>query len=213
MARLLVVALLLVCSVPLVTGFFTASTTTPRFPPSAATSCASTTLLFAKPPSSPEDPQVLASGFSQNMDLLEAIQEASDMALSALPPANDDGSSKIDLAVVSISSLYDGSASPATVVPGFLEATKSYGKGIQYLIGSSNGGYISSMANLEYTTTSTASSGDQRGDDDEKDEKALRACTPVEQEGVPGVSVVYCILPDVDVKVCVSFLFVRSFSS
>jgi hypothetical protein len=138
---------------------------------------------------SPEDPQVLASGYSQNIDLIEAIQEASDMALAALPMATAD--SQIDLAIVSISSLYDGNlnSSPSHVVPAFLKAAaKDYGTGIQHLIGSTSGGIVSSRTNSD--------SGD--------DKKGPRACIPIEQEGIPGVSVVYCILPDVKLKVCMS---------
>lgn len=145
----------------------------------AATAC-----LFMA--ASPEDPQVLASGYSQKIDLIEAIQEASDMALAALPKATPD--SQIDLAIVSISSLYDGNlnSSPSDVVPAFLKAAaKDYGTGIQHLVGSTSGGFVSSRTNW---------------DSDE--------CIPVEQEGVLGVSVVYCILPDVKLKVCISAVLV-----
>lgn len=142
---------------------------------------------------SPEDPQVLASGYSQKIDLMEAIQEASDMALAALPKATPD--SQIDLAIVSISSLYDGNlnSSPSDVVPAFLKAAaKEYGTGIQHLVGSTSGGFVSSRTNW----------------DSDDDNKGPRACIPVEQEGVPGVSVVYCILPEVKLKVCMSTVLV-----
>jgi hypothetical protein len=142
---------------------------------------------------SSDDPQVLASGYSQKIDLIEAIQEASDMALAALPKATPD--SQIDLAIVSISSLYDGdlNSSPSDVVPAFLKAAANeYGTGIQHLIGSTVGGFVGSRTNW----------------DSNDDKKGPRTCIPIEQEGVPGVSVVYCILPDVKLKVCLSIVLV-----
>jgi hypothetical protein len=140
--------------------------------------------------SNPEDPQVLATGYSQAMELTEAIQEATDMALQALPVASAD--SKIDLCIVSVSSLYDGNVSPSIVVPTILQAASKYGQGIQHLVGSTNGGFISSVANLERPPTAMAQ-------DDE--ENVARACRPTEREGVPGVSVSFGILPDVELKV------------
>ena len=140
---------------------------------------------------SPEDPQVLASGYSQKIDLIEAIQEASDMALASLPKAAPD--SQIDLAIVSISSLYDSdlNSSPSDVVPAFLKAAaKEYGTGIQHLVGSTSGGFVSSRTNW----------------DSNDDKNGPRSCIPVEQEGVAGVSVVYCILPEVTLKVCMSIV-------
>ena len=59
------------------------------------------------------EPQVLASGFSQNMDMVEALREAVQMAMASLPPPTQN--SEINLAVVSVSSLYDGNASPSLV--------------------------------------------------------------------------------------------------
>ena len=141
-------------------------------------------------------PQALASGYSQNMDMKVAIEEAVQIALEALPAQNADGTSQIDLAIVSISSLYDGNASPSTVVPTILEAAKSYGKGVQHLIGSTSGGIISSSANFEPTVVVTT----DNESDDENDVKPVRACTPVELEGVPAVSIVLCVLPEVQLK-------------
>lgn len=138
---------------------------------------------------SPEDPQVLAAGYSQAINMNEALQEATEMALQALPKAKKN--SKIDLAVVSVSSLYDGNASPSDVVPTVVEAASTYGKGIENLVGSTAGGFISSAANLD---------GEVLADDDE-DERIARGCLPIEGEGVPGVSVTLCVLPDVTVKV------------
>jgi indole-3-glycerol phosphate synthase len=143
-------------------------------------------------------PQAMASGYSQAMDMAQAIQDAVAMALEALPPPPDNETAQIDLAIVSVSSLYDGSASPSTVVPTVLEAASSYGKGIQHLVGSTCGGFISSRATFQQQQTAR----DDESDDDDEDEKApsVRLCAPVEQEGVPGVSVVLAILPDVKLQ-------------
>jgi hypothetical protein len=142
-------------------------------------------LLLKMTETSPQDPQVLASGYSEAIKLEDAIQEAMDMALQALPKASSPDS-KIDLAIVSTSSLYDGTSSPSSIVPGILRAARSYGQGIQTLVGSSSGGFVSSRPNLEAR----------------KDENGmLRSFFPIEREGVFGVSVMLCILPEVTVKV------------
>jgi len=121
------------------------------------------------------EPLVVASGYSQAIEMTTALEEAVDMALEALPRSALD---KIDLAVVSVSSLYDGNAKPSDVVPTVLQAAP----GIQNLIGCTNGGFISSLANLDYKPESPA-------------------CRPIEREGVPGVTVTFMILPDVSVSV------------
>lgn len=121
------------------------------------------------------EPLVFSSGYSQAIEMTTALQEAVDMALEALPRNTRD---KIDLAVVSVSSLYDGNARPSDVVPTVLEASP----GVQNLIGCTNGGFISSLANLDYTP-------------------GAPACRPIEREGVPGVTVTFMVLPDVSVSV------------
>jgi hypothetical protein len=130
------------------------------------------------------DPQVLASGYSEEMILTDAIEEAMKMALGGLPRAS--ANAKIDLAIVSASSLYDGNSSPSDVVPAILKAAENYGQGIQTLVGSSSGGFVSSRPNLE----------NRRDDHD-----MMQSCFPIEREGVPGVSVMLCVLPDVNIKV------------
>lgn len=135
----------------------------------------------------PSDPQVLSSGYSQQMKLQDAIQEAMAMAIQEGLP---DGSKNIDLAIVSVSSLYDGSASPSEVVPAFLSASQELGYEIQNLVGSSSGGFVSSRPNPACAMN-----------DSTDDEEMIRSCLPIEQEGVPGVSVTLCILPDVQVQV------------
>lgn len=137
------------------------------------------TMLRASLSSSKDDamvePQVLASGYSQAIEMVTALEEAVDMALEALPSAALD---KIDLAVVSVSSLYDGNASPSEVVPTLLKEAP----GIQNVIGCTSGGFISSLANFDYSPDAPA-------------------CRPIEREGVPGVTVTLMVLPDVNLKV------------
>jgi hypothetical protein len=161
-----------------------------RMMPTTITTSTTTTTTRLHMTSNPEDPQVFATGFSQAMELTEAIREATDMALQALPVASAD--SKIDLCIVSVSSLYDGNVSPSVVVPTILQAASKYGQGIQHLVGCTNGGFVSSMANLERPPTAMAQ-------DDEQN--VVRTCRPTEREGVPGVSVSFGILPDVELKV------------
>ena len=112
----------------------------------------------------------------------EAIRAATELAIQALPaPTSDDGrASKIDLAVIFVSSLYDGTFSPTTIVPTLLEAGSSYGQGIQHVIGSTAGGIVGSVA---ATSPSDAA-----------------ACKPVELEGSLGVSVSLLQLPDVELQ-------------
>jgi len=125
--------------------------------------------------SSTAAPQVFASGYSTNADLVEALQEAVEMAVQSLPQGD-----QIDLCFVSVSSLYDGGAQqPASVVvPTLLEtAAKSYGS-IQHIVGSSVAGCIGSAAATNPNET----------------------CEPVEWESIPAVSVTLGILPNVQVK-------------
>lgn len=135
-----------------------------------------------------DDPQVFASGYSPKLDLHEAIQEATASALQALPKPIDKDSC-IDLALITISSLYDGQSQPSIVVPAVLSSASVYGNGVQNLIGCTTGGIIASTANLDSTAK------------EDSEEVQPRACTTIESEGVPGVSVTLCLLPDVNVKV------------
>lgn len=180
--------------------------------------CLSSCTRAKMSPSSLQDqdiePQVLATGYSQAINMKEAIEEATDMALEALPKAISD-SSKIDLAIISVSSLYDGNASPSEVVPTVLKAASSYGKGIQHLVGSTSGGLVSSMANSNNEPVAKAKSSVGEKKDkisSEEKEDIVRSCVPIECEGVPAVSVTLCILPDVQVKVRgYSFLYLTLF--
>lgn len=127
-------------------------------------------------------PQVWSTGYSAKNDLLEALQEATELAMKGLPPTQSDDAS-ISLGVVSISSLYDGQSSPSVVVPTVLSSASTYGTGIQHLVGCTTGGIVSSKPNKHYGNGAPA------------------ACTGIESEGIPGVSIILGILPDVHLKV------------
>lgn len=135
------------------------------------------------------DPQVFASGYSPKLDLHQAIQEATEIALQALPGATEE--SVIDFGIITVSSLYDGQSQPSIVVPAVLKSASVYGKGIQQLIGCTTGGIIASIANFDAI----------RNIDDDNEQVQPHACNTIESEGVPGVSVTLCVLPDVNVKV------------
>ena len=133
-----------------------------------------------------EDPLVFASGYSPKLDLHEALQDATEIALQALPKPKDGAS--IDLALVTVSSLYDGQSPPSVVVPAVLSSASVYGAGILNLLGCTTAGIIASIANLDALN---------------REDKQVQhsACSTVESEGVPGVSVTLCLLPNVNVKV------------
>lgn len=145
-----------------------------------------------------DEPQVLASGFSQNMDMIVALQEAVEMALASLPPPTQNAG--IELAIVSVSSLYDGNASPSLVVPTILETASSYGTGVQNIVGSTCGGFISSTPLFDDDVVEKEQHDNTDDADASENEKIAPACQPIEREGVPGVSVVLCVLPDVRLR-------------
>lgn len=127
-------------------------------------------------------PIAFASGHSSNVNLLDAIQEATTEAIKALPPPMEieqqQPKRRVDLALVAVSSLYDGGSQPpaTTVVPSVLAAAaRTDGVVIDHLIGSSVAGCISSTVSLDPRTTG--------------------ACQPVEYERLPAVSVTLCQIP------------------
>jgi small ligand-binding sensory domain FIST len=126
-------------------------------------------------------PQVIATGYSSDDNLPKAIREATELALDALPEATT-ATSCIDLAVIFVSSLYDGTFSPSMVVPSLLEAASSYGAGIKHVIGSTAGGVVGSVANMDPTSKNGA------------------RCLPAELEGTLGVSVCLFQLPNVQLQ-------------
>ena len=115
-------------------------------------------------------PQAIATGYSQSPDLTIAVQEATASALSYLPP-----NSKIHLGLVYVSSLYDGQYSPSTIVPSILETCADATHEVQKLIGCYAGGLIASK-NLG------------------------SKCSPQENEGITGVTITFCVLPDTEIK-------------
>ncbi len=175
----------LLCLSCRVSGFFLAGTR--RIPTTNAgqgiprTSCQSATRQ--------DEPQVLSTGYSQALELTTALQEAVDMALEAIPP----NANTIDLAVVSVSSLYDGNSKPSDVVPTVLAAASKYW--VRNLIGCTNGGFIGSLANLNEPLDTFSDH------DNDQHHSNFKACRPIEREGVPGVTVTLAILPDVNVQV------------
>lgn len=179
-------------------------------------------------------PQVFATGYSNDPDLHTALQQAVNSALAALPPLDGAGGAddsqatrgrshaKIDLAFVTTSSLYN--ASPATVVPAVLSSASVYGRGIDKLIGCTSGGTISSVVGAEEggeggsATAPASRQSTGKGEGSAEDAvtvaaaEAVRECRPVETEGVPGVSVTLALLPDVDVSVSSLWTVVRFIS-
>ena len=149
-------------------------------------------------PSDEAKPQVFASGYSTQANLVDALREAVEMAVQGLP-ALGDGESKdsvrIDLAMVSVSSLYDGGVpQPATtVIPTVLEAAQELYAPIEHLVGSSVAGCISSSSNVlvpDASSTTTSSQGPV----------SATATKTVELEGIPSVSVTFALLPDVSLR-------------
>ena len=136
------------------------------------------------------------------------------MALLGLPDLGPESSSRIetgvDLAVVSVSSLYDGGQNgPSSVVPAVLASGSVYGSGIKNLIGCYAGGIVS--CRRPTVGEAAAFSSSDVGDDDDEggggggggtaSSSKRRQCVPLESEGIPGVSVTLAILPGVNVKV------------
>jgi indole-3-glycerol phosphate synthase len=158
----------------------------------------SSTKLFAEQSSSINDnrPQVFASGYSTNpTSLTTAIEEATAAALSSLPPATD-LQYKIDLAIVSTSSLYDEPMS--SIVPNVIKVIEAssgvYGyTGLNHLVGCTAGGVIGSRTTAAADTSSESSSSSNSNDSNK------RECTPYEAEATPAISVTLALLPNVDI--------------
>lgn len=120
-------------------------------------------------------PQAIGTGYSQNPDLLLAIEEATDSALAFLPP-----NANIDLGLVYVSSIYDGQHSPTAVVPKIIESIGDT-HSLKKLIGCYAGGLIGSKA----STSSTSSK---------------QLLSAIESEGEAAVTVTLCVLPDVEIQ-------------
>jgi indole-3-glycerol phosphate synthase len=147
--------------------------------------------------SSTTSPQVWSAGYSTKTDLVEALEEAVAMAVASLPVLTEQDqlslNNQIDVAVVSISSLYDGGKhNPVhTVIPVVTDAAAALYGPIQHLVGCSSAGVISSSA-----TTTTSSGTSSIGGNGSQSRGPKSACRAVEWEGLPAVSVTLGIVPD-----------------
>jgi len=138
-------------------------------------------------------PQVFATGYSQNPDLLLAITEAVTKATLNLPPppphlAKNDN--QIDVAFLTISSLYDNQSIPmTTVVPTLLTTSMNLYGTVKNVIGSTAAGLISwkEGENMEV-------------ENNEADDNVNKNVEIVESDGTLGVSVTLALLPDVELQ-------------
>jgi len=154
-----------------------ARTRIPHFIAFANRMCASNESANSSVQASELEQQAVATGYSQNPDLLVAIDEATTAALASLPPLER---KVIDLGIVYISSIYDGQHSPTKVVPSILETVKQHyshidGSIVQKIIGCSAGGLLGST-------------------------HIAGGCTPIENEGAAGVTISLCVLPDTEIR-------------
>jgi hypothetical protein len=128
-----------------------------------------------------QQPQVMATGFSNLGDLQAALEDAFRSAMEKIPST----AKQIDFVMVAVSSLYDGSSSatPITaVVPVLLQkAVHDYNVEIINLIGCTSAGLLSSLS--------------LHGDD-------KSSSTTIETEDAMGVVITLCIFPEVEVMVC-----------
>lgn len=132
-------------------------------------------------------PMAMSTGHSTNANLVEAIQEAVHMALRSLPKSTtNDKPVKVDLALVSVSSLYDGGTQqPSTLtVPTVLASASSFGVQIENLIGSSVAGCIGSSLSVP----------------NDENPNRIKACDTVEYESIPAVTITFAIFPDTHVQ-------------
>ncbi|GMI30229.1 hypothetical protein TrRE_jg7333, partial [Triparma retinervis] len=106
---------------------------------------------------------------SLNPSLPEALQEAYLSAAAGLPSKLPDDT--LELAIVSVSSVYDATSSMSIVVPTIVEAARGKGIIISNVIGSTAGGVLGSLSG-----------------------------SPLEVEGAPCVSVTLASLPSVSLN-------------
>ncbi len=120
-----------------------------------------------------DSPQAVATGFSQNPDMILALEEASKAALASLPP-----DAKIDLGLVHVSSIYDGQHSPALIVPTIVELCKQGGHELQKLIG----GYAGGLIGTKQSATETSGP------------------SMIESEGTAGITISFLVLPSTTIQ-------------
>jgi len=119
-----------------------------------------------------EQPQAVATGYSQNTDMVVALEEATQAALLSLPPG-----AQIDLGLAYVSSIYDGQHSPTLIVPTIVEMCKVNGHEVQKLIGCNAGGLVGTKPNTGGARAST-----------------------VESEGLAGITVTFMVLPSTSIQ-------------
>jgi len=136
-------------------------------------------------------PQVWSNGHSSAVDVLEAIQEATEMAIAGLPA----DVREVSIGIVSVSSLYD--TSPSLVVPTVLSCAQGKFVTVPELIGCTVSGYVSSTRNEQYGLLSTNTNNSEA---DTTTTMMMSACVGLESEGIPGVAITLAALPDVTVK-------------
>ena len=166
----------------------------------SASSSSSSLLLssLASSASSWNDPIVFASGSSTQPNLVAALEEAVDQAVAALPAS----CAQLDLAWISISSLYDGAVGggmgASVVIPTIVQALeRQHNIRLQHLIGSSVAGCVTSRASVP-TRTAVITSGS--GSSTPSSSADTQACLPTEYESVPAVSLTVAVLPDTHVS-------------
>lgn len=134
-------------------------------------------------------PQSFATGYSTNPSLSSAIEEATNQALSLLPPATS-LQYEIDLAIVVASSLYE---EPSKIVPTLIKVVEAssglYGySAVKHLVGGTAGGIIGSKS---LTTSSNT---------DDNNEAVMKECQPIEAEATPAISITLSLLPNVELQ-------------
>lgn len=138
----------------------------------------STELLMSN--SESVEPQAISTGYSSHPDLLDAIQEATKVALEGLPSLSRN---QIDLGMIHVSSIYDGQYSPTVVVPAILDACTTFYKGIvedqvlKKLVGCYAGGVIG-----------------------KSNKQSTKNFTPIENEGGAGVVITMFLLPETAIR-------------
>jgi len=132
------------------------------------------------------EPIAFSSGYSGLDDLQKSLEEATRIALESLPHSSHE--SKIDLAIVSVSSIYDAQYSPTLVVPTILKLASDQGFSIQNLVGSYTAGIIGSRH-----TSSNGNMSNKNNDD-------VHRLSTVEMDNAPGVVVTFGMLPDTNIQ-------------
>jgi hypothetical protein len=142
-------------------------------------------------------PQVFATGYSTNPNLVDAVREGTHAALaSLLKPTGSTGSTgsgggshgEIDLAILSAPSLYE---EPAKIIPTLLDAISNSNSGygvVRNVVGSTAGGVIGSSTNTN--------NNNGNGGDEDTTKVDGGACTPFENEAAPTIQITLALLPD-----------------